>query len=60
MSRGVPVNAAMMTKYSTLDAQADVEDAVRALLDTSQSEFPVVDDLGKPVGLLTATTSSAR
>ena len=53
MSRGVPVNAAMMTKYSTLTPQADVEDAVRALLDTSQSEFPVVDDLGKPVGLLT-------
>jgi len=52
MSRGVPVGAAMMTQYATLAPEADVEDAVQTLLRTSQSEFPVIDGLGKPVGLL--------
>jgi stage IV sporulation protein FB len=52
MSRGVPVGAAMMTQYATLTPEADVEDAVQTLLRTSQSEFPVVDELGRPVGLL--------
>ena len=52
MARGVPVSAAMMTQYATLTPSADVEDAVQTLLRTSQSEFPVVDDAGKPVGLL--------
>ena len=52
MSRGVPVGAAMMTQYATLTPEADVEDAVQTLLRTSQSEFPVVDDAGRPVGLL--------
>jgi stage IV sporulation protein FB len=52
MSRGVPVGTAMMTRYATLTPDKDVEDAVRTLLDTSQSEFPVVDIEGKPVGLL--------
>src|SRR5262245_29660235 len=53
VSQGVPVGAAMMTRYATLTADKDVEDAVKTLLDTSQSEFPVVDADGKPVGLLT-------
>jgi Zn-dependent protease/CBS domain-containing protein len=52
MSRGVPVGAAMMTQYATLAPSADVEDAVQTLLRTSQSEFPVVDEGGRPVGLL--------
>ena len=52
MSRGVPVGTAMMTQYATLTPEADVEDAVQTLLRTSQSEFPVVDADGKPVGLL--------
>lgn len=52
MSRGVPVGAAMMTRYATLTPEADVEDAVQTLLRTSQSEFPVVDDHGRPLGLL--------
>ena len=52
MSRGVPVSTAMMTQYATLTPDADVEDAVQTLLRTSQSEFPVVDGDGKPVGLL--------
>jgi Zn-dependent protease/CBS domain-containing protein len=53
MSRGVPIGTAMMTQYATLTPEADVEDAVQTLLRTSQSEFPVVDTEGKPVGLLT-------
>jgi Zn-dependent protease/CBS domain-containing protein len=52
MSRGVPVGTAMMTQFATLTPQAHVDEAVQTLLRTSQSEFPVVDGDGKPVGLL--------
>ena len=52
MSRGVPVSAAMMTQFATLTPEAHVEEAVQTLLRTSQSEFPVVDAAGKPVGVL--------
>jgi Zn-dependent protease/CBS domain-containing protein len=52
MANGVPVSAAMMTQYATLTPNADVEDAVQTLLRTSQGEFPVVDEAGRPAGLL--------
>jgi stage IV sporulation protein FB len=52
MAHGVPVSAAMMTQYATLAPTADIEDAVQTLLRTSQSEFPIVDEAGRPVGLL--------
>jgi Zn-dependent protease/CBS domain-containing protein len=52
MSRGVPVSAAMMTQFATLTPEAHVEEAVQTLLRTSQTEFPVVDAAGKPIGLL--------
>src|SRR5262249_21528695 len=52
MSRGVPVSAAMMTQFARLTPEAHVDQAVETLLRTSQSEFPVVDAAGKPVGLL--------
>jgi Zn-dependent protease/CBS domain-containing protein len=52
MSRGVPVSAAMMTQFVTLKPDEPIEQAVTTLLQTSQSEFPVVDEAGKPVGLL--------
>jgi Zn-dependent protease/CBS domain-containing protein len=52
MSRGVPVSTAMVTQYATLTPEAHVDEAVQAVLRTSQSEFPVVDAAGKPVGLL--------
>ena len=52
VSQGVPVSTAMMTQYATLTPDAPVEEAVQALLRTSQSEFPVIDGDGKPVGLL--------
>jgi len=53
MSRGVPVSAAMMTRLATLRPDEQIEQAVQTLLQTSQGEFPVVNDAGKPVGLLT-------
>jgi len=52
MSRGVPVTAAMMTQFATLTPDEHVDAAVEMLLRTSQSEFPVVDGLGRPVGVL--------
>jgi Zn-dependent protease/CBS domain-containing protein len=52
MSRGVPVSAAMMTQFATLAPEAHVDQAVQTLLSTSQSEFPVTDAAGRPVGLL--------
>jgi Zn-dependent protease/CBS domain-containing protein len=52
MAHGVPVTNAMMTQIAKLTPQAHVDEAVQTLLRTSQSEFPVVDPDGKPVGLL--------
>ena len=52
ISRGVPVRSAMMTRYAALAPDARIEEAVQTLLQTNQSEFPVVDGAGKPVGLL--------
>ena len=43
-SRGVPVSYAMMKQFVTLDAEAHLDEAVQALLQTGQGEFPVVDD----------------
>jgi Zn-dependent protease/predicted transcriptional regulator len=53
VSRGIPVVAATMTKIATLKPDAPIEEAIQVLLQTSQSEFPVVDFDQKPVGLLT-------
>ena len=53
VSRGVPVVTGTMTRIATLTPDAPIEDAVQVLLQTSQSEFPVVDFERKPVGLLT-------
>jgi len=52
MAQGVPVTNAMMTQIARLTPEAHVDEAVETLLRTSQSEFPVVDAAGKPVGLL--------
>jgi Zn-dependent protease/CBS domain-containing protein len=51
-SHGVPVSHAMMTQFATLTPEAHIEEAVQTLLATSQSEFPVIDGAGKPVGVL--------
>jgi stage IV sporulation protein FB len=55
VSRGIPVVTATMTKIATLTPEAPIEEAVQVLLQTSQSEFPVVDEANRPVGLLTRT-----
>jgi Zn-dependent protease/CBS domain-containing protein len=52
MSRGVPVASAMMTQYAALAPDAPIEEAINALLRTSQTEFPVVDATGRLLGLL--------
>ena len=52
MAHGVPVSAAMLTKFATLTPDEHVDIAVETLLRTSQGEFPVVDGQGKPLGVL--------
>jgi CBS domain-containing protein len=52
MSSGVPVTAAMVTQFASLKPAAHIDEAVETLLHTSQSEFPVLDDQGRLVGLL--------
>jgi Zn-dependent protease/CBS domain-containing protein len=49
----VPVSEAMMTQLVRLPPQATLDDAVEALLRTSQHEFPVVEDDGRILGVLT-------
>ncbi|MBI2714235.1 MAG: site-2 protease family protein [Rhizobiales bacterium] len=51
-SRGVPVSYAMMKQFVTLAPQAHLDEAVQALLQTGQGEFPVVDDVHNPLGVL--------
>ena len=53
VSRGVPMMDATITNLVTLDTQATVAEAVRALLSTAQTEFPVVDGAGRLRGVLT-------
>ena len=60
VSRGVPVMSATMTKIATLKPDDPIDDAVQVLLQTSQSEFPVVDVDRKPVGLLGRTRHHSR
>jgi len=43
MSRDVPVTAAMVTQFATLTGDEHIDAAVETLLQTSQTEFPVVD-----------------
>src|SRR5437899_13009649 len=53
VSRRFPVSSAMVREFRTLSEGASLEEAVDALLATSQHEFPVVDETGNVVGLLT-------
>jgi Zn-dependent protease/CBS domain-containing protein len=52
MSRGVPVTAAMVTQFANLKPTDHLDQAIETMLHTSQSEFPVIDDAGRLVGLL--------
>ena len=53
LSRNVSVSEAMVTQFMSLPAHATLEDAVQEVLRTSQHEFPVVDDAGRVLGMLT-------
>jgi stage IV sporulation protein FB len=53
LARGVAVNEAMVTDFRSLGVHDTLENAVEALLRTSQHEFPVLDESGAVVGLLT-------
>ncbi len=52
ISHGLPVSHAMMTRFATLTPDAHIDEAVQTLLQTSQGEFPVVDNTGRPAGML--------
>ena len=51
--RGLTVAEAMETRFTPVSIDANLSQAVDALLATAQHEFPVVDAFGKPAGLLT-------
>ena len=51
--KGVSVGEAMETRFTPVSIDANLGQAVEALLATAQHEFPVVDAFAKPVGLLT-------
>lgn len=50
---GLPVRAAMMTDFRILTPDEPVSEAVKVLLAGSQTEFPVLDTSGSPIGILT-------
>lgn len=49
---GVPVAAAMITDLCTLSPDDTLGDAADLLLSTSQTDFPVVDEMGRVEGIL--------
>ncbi len=53
VTAGVPVRRAMETRFDTLETEAQLSRAVTALLEGSQREFPVIDERGQVVGMLT-------
>jgi Zn-dependent protease/CBS domain-containing protein len=53
VSRGLPVSSAMVREFRSLPEDATLQEAVDALLATSQHDFPVVDKLGNVAGVLT-------
>src|SRR6202011_4558669 len=53
VSRRFPVSSAMVREFRTLPESATLQEAVDALLATSQHDFPVLDDTGNFAGLLT-------
>jgi len=55
VSRRFPVSSAMVREFRTLVESATLEEAVDALLATSQHDFPVLDASGNVAGILTRT-----
>jgi Zn-dependent protease/CBS domain-containing protein len=54
-ARNFRVGDAMITDFRSLPPDATLNDAVEALLRTSQHDFPIVDAAGVPQGVLTRT-----
>jgi len=52
VSRRFPVSSAMVREFRTLPDTATLEEAVDALLATSQHDFPVLDSAGNVAGVL--------
>ena len=52
VSRGMPVSSAMVRDFRALPTTASLDEAVDALLATSQTDFPVVDEFGGVAGVL--------
>src|SRR5262249_15247895 len=52
MPRDVPVPAAMLTQFATLTGDEHIDAAVETLLQTSQTDFPVVDDRHRLIGIV--------
>ncbi len=53
VSSGLPVSSAMVRQFRTLNETSRLNDAVEALLGTSQHEFPIVSQFGDVLGILT-------
>ncbi|OAP39941.1 protease [Sinorhizobium glycinis] len=53
ISGSVLVSDVMITEFATLDRTASIDEAIEALLATTQREFPIVDSSGRFEGLLT-------
>ncbi|MEN3943220.1 site-2 protease family protein [Prosthecobacter sp. SYSU 5D2] len=52
-TRGLRVRDAMLTDFRTLRADATLQDAAGLLLAGTQQDFPMLDDTGHMIGLLT-------
>jgi Zn-dependent protease/CBS domain-containing protein len=52
MARGAVVSDAMITEFQSLRTDATINDAVDALIRTTQTEFPVIDGAGRLRGVL--------
>jgi Zn-dependent protease len=53
VSRRFPVSSAMVREFRSLPVSATLQEAVDALLATSQHDFPVLDENGNVAGVLT-------
>lgn len=53
VSRRFPVSSAMVREFRSLPESATLQEAVDALLATSQHDFPVLDEAGNVSGVLT-------
>ncbi len=53
VSEWLSVSDAMITDFSVLSSESTVAEAIKALLRTSQHEFPVLDGAGRVLGMLT-------